>query len=73
MRRFTSTKRLRVELDGDKVVRQERMFETKFGRIREVAQGPDGYLYFTTSNRDGRARPKADDDVLVRIVPRVKN
>ena len=60
---------MRVELKRDKVVRQDRWFEKKFGRIRDVAVGRDGLLYFTTSNRDGRARPKADDDLIVRIVP----
>jgi len=60
---------MRIELKGDKVVRKERWFEKKFGRIRDVAVGRDGLLYFTTSNRDGRARPKADDDLIVRIVP----
>ena len=32
------------------------------GRIREVAEGPDGYLYFSTSNKDGRGRPADNDD-----------
>ncbi len=40
-----------------------------FGRIREVASGPDGALYFTTSNRDGRAQPQAGDDRILRMVP----
>ncbi|MFC3478157.1 PQQ-dependent sugar dehydrogenase [Halobacterium litoreum] len=42
------------------------------GRVRCVAEGPDGELYATTSNRDGRARegfPKEGDDRLVRICP----
>lgn len=40
-----------------------------FGRIRAVAEGPDGYLYFTTSNQDGRGNLQDGDDKLVRIVP----
>lgn len=47
-------------------------FENELGRIRHVAQGPDGGLYATTSNRDGRAGdgfPTEQDDGLVRIVP----
>ena len=39
------------------------------GRIREVGQGPDGFLYFSTSNRDGRGSGAADDDRIMRIVP----
>lgn len=41
----------------------------ELGRIRHVAQGPDG-LYAITSNRDGRASgrfPRERDDVLVRL------
>lgn len=37
------------------------------GRIRNVVVGPDGFLYLMTSNKDGRGRPKADDDKIVRI------
>jgi glucose/arabinose dehydrogenase len=42
-------------------------FITGFGRIRDAVIGPDGWLYFTTSNRDGRGSPAADDDKIVRI------
>jgi glucose/arabinose dehydrogenase len=38
------------------------------GRIRDIAEGPDGYLYLITSNTDGRAFPDSDDDKLVRIL-----
>jgi glucose/arabinose dehydrogenase len=39
------------------------------GRVREVVQGPDGLIYFTTSNRDGRGRVQPGDDKVLRIVP----
>lgn len=38
-----------------------------FGRIRDVVEGPDGYLYIATSNRDGRGEPVSDDDKILRI------
>ncbi|HTH51680.1 MAG TPA: PQQ-dependent sugar dehydrogenase [Pyrinomonadaceae bacterium] len=60
---------IRVVLDGRKVVSQENLLEKDYGRIREVAQGPDGYIYFSTSNRDGRGSPSADDDRIMRLVP----
>jgi len=44
-------------------------FNQDFGRLRAVAVSPDGYLYFTTSNRDGRGSPQAGDDKLMRLVP----
>jgi glucose/arabinose dehydrogenase len=59
----------RVVLDGRRVVSEERMFRGRYGRIRDVAEGPDGAIYFSTSNRDGRGRPAPDDDRIMRIVP----
>jgi glucose/arabinose dehydrogenase len=38
-----------------------------FGRIRTVVQGPDGYLYFCTSNKDGRGSPRENDDIIARF------
>ena len=40
---------------------------TGFGRIRDVIEAPDGSLYITTSNRDGRAIPTAGDDKILRV------
>ena len=60
---------IRVKLDGRKVVAQENMFEGNFGRIREMAEGPDGFIYFSTSNKDGRGRSASNDDRILRIVP----
>jgi len=44
-------------------------FFREYGRIRTTVIGPDGYLYFTTSNTDGRGRPQNADDKLYRIHP----
>ena len=60
---------IRVILNGRKVVAQERLLEDKLGRIREVAEGPDGYIYFSTSNRDGRGSAAETDDRVMRMVP----
>jgi len=59
---------IRVVLDGRKVVSQENLFSDTYGRIREMEQGPDGYIYFSTSNRDGRGSPTSDDDRIMRLV-----
>lgn len=60
---------IRVVLNGRNVVGQENLLEGKYGRIREMAPGPDGAIYFSTSNRDGRGSPAKDDDQILRIVP----
>ena len=44
---------VRVTLDGEKVVGQERLFEGKLGRIRDVREGPDGNLYLLTDSPRG--------------------
>lgn len=41
----------------------------ELGRIRDVVVGPDGMLYVTTSNRDGRGNPRSDDDKIIRVNP----
>ena len=51
------------------VASRQTLFQDKFGRLRAVVMGPDGYLYFTTSNRDGRGRPRDGDDRLLRLGP----
>lgn len=42
-------------------------FQGQFGRLRDVVVGPNGRLYFTTSNRDGRGNPAANDDRIFRL------
>ncbi len=45
----------------------DQVFEGVFGRIRAVTRGPEGDLYVSTSNTDGRGRPYAGDDRVYRI------
>ncbi|WP_439889172.1 PQQ-dependent sugar dehydrogenase [Pseudomonas sp. MBLB4123] len=45
---------LRLELDGDRVSHEERLLEALDARIRDVRQGPDGYLYVLTDSENGR-------------------
>ena len=44
---------VRLKLDGEKVVREERMLKNVLGRIRDVRNGPDGYLYLLTDESNG--------------------
>lgn len=41
----------------------------QFGRIRAVVLGPDGFLYITTSNTDGRGSIRSGDDKIIRVNP----
>lgn len=57
------------ETQSKSVKSSERMLEGVYGRIRDVVTGPDGYIYFCTSNKDGRGDPTDDDDRVLRIIP----
>lgn len=45
---------IRLDLDGERVVHEERLLEELGARIRDVRQGPDGYLYVLTDEANGR-------------------
>jgi glucose/arabinose dehydrogenase len=51
---------VRLELDGEKVVREERLLQGLLGRIRDVRSGPDGFIYLLTDAANG---------VLARLEP----
>ncbi len=44
----------RIELDGERVVKEERLLTQLRERIRDVRQGPDGALWLATDNSAGR-------------------
>jgi len=44
---------VRLELDGEKVVREERLLQGLVGRIRDVRMGPDGLVYLLTDDAQG--------------------
>ena len=45
---------IRLELDGERVMHEERLLRALNERIRDVRQGPDGWLYVLTDSADGR-------------------
>ncbi|MBL8914938.1 MAG: PQQ-dependent sugar dehydrogenase [Archangium sp.] len=63
----------RVVFDAEKRVSAHEVYfrgADTLGRIREVITGPDGELWLTTSNCDGRGSCGTDKDKIVRVVPR---
>ncbi|MBD9611263.1 PQQ-dependent sugar dehydrogenase [Pseudomonas sp. PDM02] len=50
---LVSQELIRLQLDGDRVVHEERLMGELNKRIRDVRQGPDGYLYVLTDEDDG--------------------
>ncbi len=61
----------RVPLDGARARADEKqlLLKGRFGRLRTVVRAPDGSLWITTSNRDGRGQPNEGDDRIIRYVP----
>jgi glucose/arabinose dehydrogenase len=63
----------RFELDGARITAHEVYFKgdppSGLGRLRDVVSAPDGALWITTSNCDGRGTCPATKDAIVRIVP----
>ena len=51
---------VRVGLEGEKVVKEERLLKGVLGRIRDVRAGPDGFIYLLTDSGEG---------VLARLEP----
>lgn len=61
--------RLTLSPDGRQIVDQETIIRGQYGRLRDVLVGPEGEIYLATSNRDGRGRPAANDDRILRLTP----
>ena len=61
---------LKVTLDKDKIVNQEVMLKKQYGRIRSLVTGPDGYIYFSTSQVDPvEGQPRPEYDMILRLRP----
>ncbi len=54
------------ENDPTKQVSFKKIADT-YGRIRDIAEGPDGNIYFSSSNRDGRGKVQTGDDKIYKI------
>jgi hypothetical protein len=58
-----------VPLNGASVGTPVAELQGQYGRLRTVLVGPDGWLWVSTSNRDGRGTPAATDDRILRFPP----
>jgi glucose/arabinose dehydrogenase len=56
------------QLDPEEGLKSQKSILSGVGRIRDIAQGPDGSLYVITSNTDGKGFPDKMDDKLLRIL-----
>ncbi|MGK3112350.1 PQQ-dependent sugar dehydrogenase [Candidatus Pantoea formicae] len=45
---------IRLQVNGEKVVEEQRLLQDHGERIRDVRQGPDGYLYVLTDEANGK-------------------
>jgi glucose/arabinose dehydrogenase len=59
-----------VPVRGDGTGRPRDFFVGDYGRMRTVVAAPDGNLWVTTSNRDGRGEPAPKDDRILVVAPR---
>jgi glucose/arabinose dehydrogenase len=58
----------RIPVGGDGAVGgPEALFVGQYGRLRTVVAAPNGTLWFTTSNRDGRGSPRGGDDHILQF------
>ena len=51
---LSASELIRLQLDGDQVVGEERLLSDRKARIRDVRVGPDGYLYLLTDSPKGQ-------------------
>ncbi len=60
----------RIPVGGDGSLGEpQSLFEGEYGRLRSVVATPDGAVWFSTSNRDGRGDPAEGDDRILMLRP----
>jgi glucose/arabinose dehydrogenase len=59
----------RIDVTGERADRPTDFFVGRYGRLRTVVAAPDGHLWVTTSNLDGRGEPAPGDDRILEVDP----
>jgi glucose/arabinose dehydrogenase len=59
----------RVDVNGRKAGKEKGFLVGEYGRMRTVVTAPDGNLWVTTSNHDGRGDPAPEDDRILLVRP----
>lgn len=62
----------RVDLVDGKVSQREVIIKGDYGRLRGVITDTKGNIYVSTSNKDGRGNPVANDDKIIKLTPVLK-
>ncbi|WP_460525966.1 PQQ-dependent sugar dehydrogenase [Flindersiella endophytica] len=58
----------RIRVSGTRAVGEPKAYFTKkYGRLRTIANAPDGSLWLFTNNTDGRIEPRSGDDRILRL------
>lgn len=60
---------MKLNEPGDSVIQVRNYFDGSIGRLRDLCISPDGRVFISTSNKDGRGSPGAVDDRIIEILP----
>ncbi|MCO5250658.1 MAG: PQQ-dependent sugar dehydrogenase [Candidatus Kapabacteria bacterium] len=64
---------LKLSPDGKSITSEEYVIDGQFGRLRDLCVSPNGRIFISTSNRDGRGSPKAEDDRIIELLSNVQS
>lgn len=61
---------LKLDETGKNLHEEITLINNQFGRLRDICIAPDGRIFISTSNKDGRGAPAAQDDRIIEITPK---